>query len=278
MPTAVVTGAGSGLGRAIAVELASRGYLIYATDVDPDAAAATAAATAARIGSGARSSGLDARDGEACGALADEVARGGGLDLWVNNAGVLRTGNSWEQDESIRRTMLEVNTQGTMNGTIAALRPMLAVGHGHVINIISLAGLVAAPGEVSYSASKHAALAFTLGTLFDLRRSGIRSIELSAVCPDGIWTPMLADKLDDPDAAGSFSGQLLTPEHVARQVGKLTERPRPILILPRWRGAQLRLLALFPRLTLRLLPLALSDARRKQRRYKKLIEAGKWPK
>jgi NAD(P)-dependent dehydrogenase (short-subunit alcohol dehydrogenase family) len=274
MPTAVVTGAGSGLGRAIALELASRGYLIYATDVDPDAAAATAA----EIGSGARSSGLDVCDEAACHALAGEVSRGGGLDLWINNAGILITGNSWEQDESIRRGMLAVNTQGTMNGTVAALGPMLASGRGHVINVVSLAGLVAAPGEVNYSASKHAALAFTLGTLFDLRRSGIRGIELSAVCPDGIWTPMLEDKLDDPDAAGSFSGQLLTPEQVARQVGKLTERPRPILILPRWRGVQLRLLALFPRLTMRLLPLALSDARRKQRRYKKLIQTGKWPK
>jgi short-subunit dehydrogenase len=173
--------------------------------------------------------------------------------------------------------MLEVNALGTMNGTIAALEPMIAAGRGHVINVISLAGLVAAPGEVNYSASKHAAIAFTLGTLFDLRHAGIEGVEVSAVCPDGAWTPMLQDKLDDPDAAGSFSGQLLRPEQVAAAVGKLTEWPRPILILPRWRGVQLRLLDFFPRLTLRLLPLALSDARRKQRRYKKLIEVGKWP-
>jgi NAD(P)-dependent dehydrogenase (short-subunit alcohol dehydrogenase family) len=146
-----------------------------------------------------------------------------------------------------------------------------------VINVISLAGLVAAPGEVNYSASKHAAMSFTLGTLFDLRRSGIHGIELSAVCPDGIWTPMLEDKLDDLDAAGSFSGRLLIAEEVAAAIGKLTEHPRPILILPRWRGLQLRLLDLFPRLTLRFLPLALSDARRKQRRYKRRIASGRWP-
>ncbi len=107
--------------------------------------------------------------------------------------------------------MLAINAAGTMNGTVAALEPMVAAGRGHVINVISLAGIVAAPGEVAYSASKHAAMAFTLGTLFDLRRAGHRGIELSAVCPDGIWTPMLEDKLDDPDAAGSFSGHLLTP-------------------------------------------------------------------
>jgi NAD(P)-dependent dehydrogenase (short-subunit alcohol dehydrogenase family) len=275
MGTAVVTGAGGGLGRAIVRELASRGFLVHATDIDPGAAARTAA----EIGAGARSAGLDVREEAACRALAAETAtRGGALDLWVNNAGVLVTGPAWTQDEATRRTMLEVNALGTMNGTIAALEPMVAAGRGHVINVISLAGIVAAPGEVNYSASKHAAMAFTLGTLFDLRREGIKGIALSAVCPDGIWTPMLEDKLDDPDAAGSFSGRLLTPEQVATEVGKLTERPRPILILPRWRGFQLRLLDLFPRLTLRLLPWAMRDARRKQRRYKKLIGSGRWPK
>ena len=275
MPTAVVTGAGGGLGRAIALELARRGYLVHATDVDADAAARTAS----EIGSDARPAGLDVRDEAACRALAAEAAKSqGALDLWVNNAGVLVTGAAWTQDEATRRTMLEVNTLGTMNGTVAALEPMIAAGRGHVINVISLAGIVAAPGEVNYSASKHAAMAFTLGTLFDLRRAGIEGVKLSAICPDGIWTPMLEDKLDDPDAAGSFSGQLLVAEQVAAEVGKLTERPRPILILPRWRGVQLRLLDLFPRLTLRLLPLALNDARRKQKRYKRRIESGRWPK
>ncbi len=233
--------------------------------------------TASEIGSGARSAALDVRDEAACRVLAAEAASGGALDLWVNNAGVLVTGPAWTQDEETRRRMLEINTLGTMNGTIAALEPMIAAGRGHVINVISLAGIVAAPGEVNYSASKHAAMAFTLGTLFDLRREGIRGVKLSAVCPDGIWTPMLQDKLDDRDAAGSFSGQLLTPEQVASAIGKLIERPRPILIMPRWRGLQLRLLDLFPRLTVRLLPLAMSDARRRQRRYAKRIASGQWP-
>jgi NAD(P)-dependent dehydrogenase (short-subunit alcohol dehydrogenase family) len=273
MPVAVVTGAGGGLGRAIALDLAGRGYLIQATDID----AGAAAATAAEIGAGASSSELDVTDGEACRAIAAAATRAGSLDLWVNNAGVLVTGQSWEQDEATRRAMLDVNALGTMNGTIAALEKMVSAGRGHVINVISLAGLVAAPGEVNYSASKHAAMAFTLGTLFDLRRSGVSAVQLSAVCPDGIWTPMLEDKLDDPAAAGSFSGQLLTPEQVATEVGKLSERPRPLLVLPRWRGPVLRLFDLFPRLALRLVPLVMRDARRRQRRYKRLIEAGRWP-
>lgn len=274
MPAAVVTGAGGGLGRAIALELARRGFAVHATDLDAE----LAANTVKEIGNTASSSALDVRDEAACRALvARAVASEGSLEVWVNNAGVLITGPSWEQGEESRRTMLEVNALGTMNGTIAALEPMVAADRGHVINVISLAGIVAAPGEVNYSASKHAAMAFTLGTLFDLRRSGIGGVNVSAVCPDGIWTPMLHDKLEDPEAAGSFSGHLLTPEQVATEVGKLTERPRPILILPRWRGPMLRLFDLFPRLAVRLLPLVMRDARRRQRRYKRLIESGRWP-
>ncbi len=274
MRTAVVTGAGGGLGRAIAVELGARGYAVWATDVD----AAAAARTAAEVGDGATGATLDVRDEGACRALAATVAaEAGSLDLWVNNAGILATGLSWEQDEPTRAAMLTINAAGTMNGTVAALERMLPSGRGHVVNVISLAGIVAAPGEVAYAASKHAAMAFTLGTLFDLRRAGHRGIDVSAVCPDGIWTPMIEGRLDDPDAAGSFSGQLLTPEQVATAIGKLTERPRPVLILPRWRGPLLRLFDLFPSLALRLLPAVMWDARRRQRRYKKLIESGRWP-
>ena len=273
MRTAVVTGAGGGLGRAIATELATRGFAVRVTDVDAEAAARTAA----EIGGDARAQALDVRDEAACRALATEVSAAGSLDPWVNNAGILATGLAWQQDEATRAAMLTINAAGTMNGTVAALERMVPAGRGHVVNVISLAGIVAAPGEVAYAASKHAAMAFTLGTLFDLRRAGHRGIDVSAVCPDGIWTPMLEDKLEDPDAAGSFSGHLLTPAEVAHAVGELTERPRPILILPRWRGPLLRTFDLFPRLGLRLLPMVMWDARRRQRRYKKLIESGRWP-
>jgi NAD(P)-dependent dehydrogenase (short-subunit alcohol dehydrogenase family) len=274
MRTAVVTGAGGGLGRAIAIELTGRGFAVWVSDVDRAAAERTAAA----IGADARAQALDVRDQAACRELADAVvADAGSLDVWVNNAGVLSTGLAWEQGEPIREAMLSVNAAGTMNGTVAALERMVPAGRGHVLNVISLAGIVAAPGEVAYAASKHAAMAFTLGTLFDLRRTGVKDVHLSAVCPDGIWTPMLEDKLDDPNAAPSFSGRLLTAEEVAKEVGSLTERPRPILIVPRWRGPALRIYDLFPRLGLRLLPLVMWDARRRQRRYKKLIESGRWP-
>lgn len=275
MPTAVVTGAGRGLGRAVAQALADRGLTVHVTDVDAEAAERVAA----DLDGGAFFSPLDVRNESACRKVAAAtIERGGSLDVWVNNAGILITGLAWEQDEETRRTMLEINAAGTMNGTVAALDHMLAAGSGHVINVISLAGLVAPPGEVSYSASKHAAIAFTLGTLFDLRRAGVKGIHLSAVCPDGIFTPMLADKLDDPSAAGSFSGTLLTAEQVAPRIAGLLDRPRPVLTIPRWRGVVVRLFDAFPSLAIRITPWLMRDAERRQHRYKRKIESGRWPK
>jgi len=274
MPTAVVTGAGRGLGRAVAEALAARGFTLHVTDLDP----AAAEEVAAGLDSEAFFSPLDVREESACRKVAAAtVERTGSLDVWVNNAGILVPGLAWEQEEETRRLMLEANAAGTMNGTVAALEKMLAAGTGQVINVVSMAGLVAAPGEVTYAASKHAAIAFTLGTLFDLRRSGIDGIHLSAVCPDGIWTPMLEDKLDDPDAAGSFSGTLMTAEAVAGRIAALLDRPQPILTIPRRRGAVLRLFDAFPSLTIRLTPLLMRSAERRQRHYKRKIESGRWP-
>ena len=274
MGGALVTGAGRGLGREIARRLAARGLVIHLTDIDEGAAADAAA----EIGGESFASHLDVRDAEACRRAAHETAeRGGGLEVWVNNAGVLATGLTWEQDAELRRTLMEVNAIGTFNGTVAALELMRPVTRGHVINVISMAGLVAAPGEALYAASKHAAIAFTIGTLADLRRSGEREIHLSAVCPDGIWTAMVADKLDDPDAAPSFSGRLLAPSQVAERAVELLDRPRVVITIPRWRGAFLRLFDAFPGLAIRLTPMVMADARRRQARWKRRVAAGRAP-
>jgi NAD(P)-dependent dehydrogenase (short-subunit alcohol dehydrogenase family) len=271
---AVVTGAAGGLGFEIARGLARRGMTVNVTDVD----GAAADAAAGRIGASAWASALDVRDAEACGAVAAGAAeRAGPLAVWVNNAGVLVTGHVWEHDEALRRALFEVNSLGTINGTLAALELMRPLDRGHVINVVSLAGLAAPPGEALYAATKHGAMAFTLGTLADLRRSGSRRIRVSAVCPDGVWTPMLHDRLDDPDAAPSFSGVLMHPEVVADRVVALLDRPRVVLTIPRWRGAFVRLFDALPGLTARIVPLWMSDARRRQRRWKRRIEAGREP-
>jgi NAD(P)-dependent dehydrogenase (short-subunit alcohol dehydrogenase family) len=271
---ALVTGAGRGLGLEIARALAARDLTVHVTDVDED----SAAAAAEEIGGSAFFSKLDVRDREQCeAAAAMTTERAGSLDVWVNNAGILVTGHVWEHDPDTCRLLFEVNTLGTINGTLAALGPMRQARRGHVINIVSLAGLGAPPGEALYGATKHAAIAFSLGTLADLRREGLKEIHVSSVCPDGIWTPMIADKLDDPDAAPSFSGQLLRPEEVAPKVAELLDRPRPVLTVPRWRGAFVRIVDAFPGLFSRVIPLWMADARRRQRRWKKRVESGELP-
>jgi NAD(P)-dependent dehydrogenase (short-subunit alcohol dehydrogenase family) len=262
---ALVTGAGRGLGLEIARALAARGYAVQLTDVD----AGAAAEAAAQLGEPAWSSQLDVADAEACRAAARATAeRAGSLAVWVNNAGILPTGLAWEHDDATRRRTMEINALGVMNGTVAALELMRPADRGHVINVVSLAGIVAAPGETLYSASKHAAMAFTLGTLFDLRRSGVKNVQLTAVCPDGIWTPMLYEKADDPEAWASWSGVMLKPADVAARAVEVLDKPRPVVTMPRWRGVGVRLFDLWPSAGLRIQPLLIRDALRKQRRWR----------
>jgi NAD(P)-dependent dehydrogenase (short-subunit alcohol dehydrogenase family) len=271
LPTAVVTGAARGLGQAIATALHRDGWDVLLTDADGPGAAAAAQPL------GGWSRPLDVRDEAACAAVAAEAADRGGLGLWVNNAGILATGPSWTHDAATRRRVIEVNALGAINGTLAALDVMRPARGGHVLNVVSLAGLIAPPGETMYAASKHALLAFSLGTLADLRAAGEKDVHLSCLCPDGIWTPMLHDRLDDAAAAASFTGTLLPAERVAARAARLARRPRPVVSIPRWRGAQVRLLDALPGLAMRLTPVTLAVGRAGQRRHQRRLAQGRWP-
>ena len=251
--------------------LVARGHRVLVTDVD----GASAEEAAAELGESARARVLDVRDAiqvkAACDELVDWTGR---LTVWVNNAGVLVPGPAWEQSEETRRLMLEVNALGTINGTLAAIGAMRGNGGGHIVNIVSLAGLTAVTGEAVYAASKHAAMGFSLSTIADLRAAGIKDIDISCVCPDGIWTPMLFDKLDDPASALSFSGTLLQPDEVVESVAKVLDKPRLVTTLPAWRGAVVRLGDLIPSFGLAAVPLVVKQGRRAQ---KKMLAQGKGP-
>jgi NAD(P)-dependent dehydrogenase (short-subunit alcohol dehydrogenase family) len=274
MAGALVTGAGRGMGLEIARRLVGRGYEVAVTDVDE----ATTSAAAEELGDRAWPLVLDVTDTDAVNTAAGQVVeRSGSLDVWVNNAGILITGLAHDQEPDVFRRHLEVNYLGTVNGTLAAIERMRPAGRGSIINLISLAGLAAATGIVAYSASKHAAIAFSLGTAADLKRAGLGGIQISCVCPDGVWTPMINDKLDDPNDALSFSGVMLMPEQVAERVEGLLDKPKPVLAIPAWRGQFARFFDRHPRLSLRLTPLLMRDAARRQRAFKKKVESGKWP-
>jgi NAD(P)-dependent dehydrogenase (short-subunit alcohol dehydrogenase family) len=264
---AVVTGAGRGLGRQLAQLLADRGHQVLVTDLDETAAHAAAE----QIGHGAVALGVDVRDRAQVEKARDTIVdRAGSLDVWVNNAGVLLTGPAWEQDEDAHRLMLEVNTLGTINGTVAALEAMRGHGGGHVVNIASLAGLTAVAGEAVYAATKHAVMGFSLSTMADLKLAGIDDVKISCVCPDGIWTPMLHDKLEDPSSALSFSGKLLQPKDVVVAVGKVLDKPRLVTAVPTWRGLQARLVDAIPDLGLLAVPLVVAQGRRNQRKHQEI--------
>jgi NAD(P)-dependent dehydrogenase (short-subunit alcohol dehydrogenase family) len=262
------------MGLEIARLLATRGYEVAVTDVDE--AGTTAAAE--QLGERAWPLVLDVTDTQAVNAAADQVVeRSGSLDVWVNNAGILHTVLAHEQPIEVHRQMLEVNAVGMMNGTLAAIEKMRGSGRGSIINLVSLAGLAAATGIVGYSASKHAAIAFSLGIAADLRRDGLGGIHVSCVCPDGVWTPMIDDKLEDPNDALSFSGVMLMPEQVAARAVELIDKPKPVLAVPAWRGQFARFFDRHPKLSLRLTPLLMRDALRRQRAFRKKVESGKWP-
>lgn len=261
MKVAVVTGAGKGLGREIANGLASKGFAVLATDLD----AAAAAATAEAIGHGAWSMAHDVRDPEAHRAVARAANERGALELWVNNAGVLHTGNTWEHSDEVIRQMAEVNVLGMVWGSRAAVEAMRAK-RGHIINIASMSALTPVPGLAVYGATKSAVLGFSVSLAGDLERESI-PIEVTAVCPDAIDTDMVRNIRGAKAASLAFaSPRLLTADHVAGVVLEMVDHPKLVVSVPRSRAMLAHALRPFPSVGLQALkPFAWFGERQRQK-------------
>jgi NAD(P)-dependent dehydrogenase (short-subunit alcohol dehydrogenase family) len=248
--TAVVTGAGRGIGREIARLLAARGLSVLVSDANEDGARETAEL----LGERAWSMALDVRDVEAHRAAAASAAERGPLKVWVNNAGVLRTQKAWEHTDEEIRLMVEVNLLGVLWGSRVAVEAMRPQG-GDIVNLASMSSFGPVPGLAVYGATKHAVLGFTESLQGDLEDSGI-PIRTHAICPDAVDTGMVRERQADEEAAIIFSApRFLTAEEVAqRAVASIGER-KPVVPIPASRAVLVRAMALFPKLNLRLIPL-----------------------
>lgn len=229
-PLAVVTGAGSGIGAAIAAELAVRGHRVVPTDVDE----AAARRTAAQCGSPS-SLGMDVTDpASVAGAVAAIVARHGAPAVFVCNAGISRMRPFLEVSPAELEATLAVNLRGVFLSGQTAARAMVEAGRGGcIVNVASMAGKQGrVPFLSDYVASKFGVVGLTQAMAFELAEHGIR---VNSVCPGYVATPMLerelvweaelksssAEAVRRSYLADTPLGRLETPQDVARVVAFL---------------------------------------------------------
>jgi NAD(P)-dependent dehydrogenase (short-subunit alcohol dehydrogenase family) len=210
----VVTGAGSGIGRASALGFASEGATVVVNDVDPDTAQGTADAITG-VGGVAHAHEADVGDSAAVDAMIDEaVARFGQLDVVHNNAGYGLPGRVANTSDETFAEMLRVNLCGVLYGTRAALRHMIERRSGVIVNTASNAALGAPRDRAAYGSAKAGVIALTRSTAVENGRFGIRAV---AICPGPIETPAFLRFAPDPDyyRAQIPIGRLGRPEDVA---------------------------------------------------------------
>ena len=211
---AVVTGAGSGIGRATALRFAREGARVTVNDVDADTCAATASAIG-DAGGDAQSHAGDVSDAAYVDRLvADAVAWAGRLDVMHNNAGYGRPGAVVDTDDATLDEIMRVNFASVLYGTRAALRVMIGQRSGAIVNTASNAGFAAARDRASYGAAKAAVINLTQSTAVENGRHGVRA---NAICPGPIETPAFVRFAPDLDfyRAQIPMGRLGRPEEVA---------------------------------------------------------------
>jgi NAD(P)-dependent dehydrogenase (short-subunit alcohol dehydrogenase family) len=231
---AVVTGAGSGIGRALAVEFAAAGASVVAGDLDAQAAERTAAGIRDG-GANAVGVGADASTVDGIAALID-VAREqfGPVDLYVANAGIMGALGLGDDERDWDR-IIDVNLRGHIRAAKALVPEWLDRGAGHFVAVASAAGLLTQLGAAGYPVTKHAAVAFAEWLSITY---GDKGIGVSCVCPMGVDTPLLKGMVDSADpevrlaaAAVTNSGEVIGPDRVAELVVEAV-RANTFLVLP----------------------------------------------
>jgi NAD(P)-dependent dehydrogenase (short-subunit alcohol dehydrogenase family) len=223
---ALVTGAAMGLGAAIATAFAAEGAAVGLLDVDEDALAGTVASITRAGGRAVPIVGDVSRAEAAERAIGTVVSEFGGLDVLVNNAGVVRYGELPRFSEEDWDYVLDINLKGMYQTSRFAIPEMRKRGNGAIVNLASVQAYWSHQGAVAYSASKGGIVAFTRALALDHAREGIR---VNAVAPGTVLTPMVRDAAqrsnpENPEAAlAEFAqshpiGRLIQPEEVASVV------------------------------------------------------------
>ena len=191
---AAVTGAGSGIGRAIARGYAREGASVVALDID-GAAAGQTAAEIKDAGNHAHAFSLDVTDRDACRAVAAQIAdKVGAVSILVNNAGITRRNAFTGDPDTVAKDwhdVLDINLNGVFNVTQAFLAPLRA-SKGRIVNLGSIQSFIhlRTPSSPAYTASKHGVLGFTKALAAELGKDGVR---VNAIGPGFIETPLNAD-------------------------------------------------------------------------------------
>ena len=227
---AIVTGGASGIGAALARELASRGAEVVLADVQIDAALGIVAKI---VASGGRAAAhyLDVTDGAAVERLVTRIAaERGRLDYMFNNAGITIIGEFRDLAIADWKRILDINVNGVFAGTAAAYAVMIRQRAGHIVNTASVAGLVPSPGFAAYSASKHAVVGLSTSLRAEAAGYGVK---VSAVCPGFIRTPIFESKsvgMPGESAAKARALRIaMTPEECAAQVLKGVAKNKAII-------------------------------------------------
>ncbi len=191
---AAVTGAGSGIGRAIARAMAAEGARVAVIDRSPETADETVALIEADGGEAFALTADVALEADVIAAFDQVASRFGGLDVLVNNAGMGRLGTVTELDVETWDTVMGVNVRSVFLCSRAGL-PLMPASGGRVINIASVAGLVASGGRAAYCASKGAVVMLTKAMALDCAPTGVT---VNAICPGVVESNMTAASLVDP--------------------------------------------------------------------------------
>jgi NAD(P)-dependent dehydrogenase (short-subunit alcohol dehydrogenase family) len=234
---AVITGGGSGIGRALAKAMAMRGAIVVITDINQD----SAAAVARECGEKATSFQLDVRDAHAVKELIDTVySTHSRLDFMFNNAGIGASGEAHEIPAALWDRIIDINIKGVINGVLAAYPIMVKQGSGHIINTASLAGLGASPLLAPYAMTKHAVVGLSSSLRIEAAAHGVN---VNVLCPGAIETPILDSSTpsDLPTVAWmpdtrrfltSLAGAPYPVDKFAEEALRSIEQNRAVIVIP----------------------------------------------